>query len=154
LLSLLISNAVRYRLTAKIPPLANCVVTGVPGSPEKISFDGNDLIYMHGSPPLVEGLGLILGIFGYDENIQISLTSCRRMVPDKALLMACLQHSFKELKKDVDKSAAARRAAAPKTAPGKKRSTALRKPRSASARAQAAAATGKAESLQDPGMTH
>lgn len=97
LLALAFRSIIRYNLISKLPPLANCVISSVAGSPKKITFGENEMVYMHGSPPLMDGLGLLLGILGYDKNIVIAMTSCKQMVPDKHFMMDCLQRAYNKL---------------------------------------------------------
>lgn len=109
LLALVFRNAMRYGLFAKVSPLANCLISSVPGSPTRISFGDNELVYMNGSPPIMDGCGLIFGILGYDKDVIISMTSCKQMVPDKAFMLSCLQKAYDDLVKEVEKQAQAAR---------------------------------------------
>jgi diacylglycerol O-acyltransferase / wax synthase len=103
ILALLLKNTMKYGLAAKMPPLANLLVSSVPGSPHRIKFGRNEMVYMHGSPPILDGIGLIFGILGYAENMVINMTSCKQMVPDKQFMLQCLLRSYDQLKMEAEK---------------------------------------------------
>lgn len=106
LLGLILRNVVLYGVMAKVPPLLNCIVTSVPGPPARISLGSNELVYMSGSPPLFDGLGLIFGILGYDKDIIIAFTSCKKMIPDKKVMLSCLMESYDALVSEAGKQPA------------------------------------------------
>jgi len=55
-------------------------------------------------------MGLIHPVFSYCVQLSISVTSCRRMMPDPALYAQCLEDSFAELKAATSARSSAKRA--------------------------------------------
>jgi diacylglycerol O-acyltransferase / wax synthase len=102
LLAGLLKRAVRYRLVEKMPPLANCLITNVAGPPREIRSDDSRLAYMTGAPPIMNGLGLEFPVLSYNGTIAIAIISCKKMLPDKARMVACIRNSFALLQDEVD----------------------------------------------------
>ena len=46
--------------------------------------------------PLGDGMGIFHAITGIKENMSISVTACRDMVPDPAFYAECVRESFEE----------------------------------------------------------
>jgi len=87
----------RARFGARVPPLFNCVVTNVPGPQVPLYLGEAQLVAEYGLGPIVDGVGLFVAIFSYCGRVNISVISCRAMLPDPDLLVQCLQQSFDEL---------------------------------------------------------
>jgi diacylglycerol O-acyltransferase / wax synthase len=113
LLSFALSSVARFGLAAKLPPVFNVMISSVPGSPTRIKSGDNELVYMNGSPPIMDGVGLLFGILGYDKNIVISITTCKKMVPDKAFMVSCLRSSYEHLVTESRKQAPPKKARKP-----------------------------------------
>jgi diacylglycerol O-acyltransferase / wax synthase len=79
-------------------PVFNCVATNVPGSRLPLYFTGAKLVKMMGLGPIFDGMGLINTIYSYVDEICISFTSDRNMIPDPAGYAEALRLSFEELK--------------------------------------------------------
>ncbi len=60
---------------------------------------GAKLNSIHGAGPLTGRLGLVHIISSYCDDLDISVTSCREMLPDLDFYVECIQHSFDELRK-------------------------------------------------------
>lgn len=105
-------------------PVFNCVATNVPGSRVPLYFAGAKMLKMMGTGPVFDGMGLINAIYSYGDDIAISFTSDRDMMPDPANYAAALRKSFEELR------AAALGGAKPKAkaAPAKAGTPRARKP--------------------------
>lgn len=87
----------RARFGLRVPPLFNCVITNVPGPQVPLYLGEAQLVAEYGLGPIVDGVGLFLAIFSYCGRVNISVISCRAMLPDPELLVQCLQQSFDEL---------------------------------------------------------
>ncbi len=123
-------------------PVFNCVATNVPGSRVPLYFAGAKMLKMMGMGPVFDGMGLINTIYSYGDDIAISFTSDRKMMPDPAIYAAAIRQSFEELR-----DAALNPKAAPKTAKAAKpvpRKPATPKSRTAAQVAKTAAPAKKA----------
>lgn len=123
-------------------PVFNCVATNVPGSRVPLYFAGAKMLKMMGMGPVFDGMGLINTIYSYGDDIAISFTSDRKMMPDPAIYAAAIRQSFEELR-----DAALNPKAAPKTAKAAKplpRKPATPKSRTAAKVAKTAAPAKKA----------
>jgi diacylglycerol O-acyltransferase / wax synthase len=105
-------------------PVYSCVATNVPGSRIPLYFVGAKLVKMLGLGPVFDGMGLINTIYSYVDEIVISFTCDRKMMPDPAFYADCLRQSFEEMKtgiakkaKPAPKAAAAKPVPEPKAAP-------------------------------------
>ncbi len=85
----------------------NCVITNVPGPQFPLYCAGARLVTQHGLGPIYDGMGLIIPVFSYCGHINISITSCREMIPDPEFFADCLQSSFDELREACGVEAAA-----------------------------------------------
>lgn len=79
-------------------PVFNCVATNVPGSRVPLYFCGAKMLKMYGMAPILDSMGLINTIYSYVDEIAISFTSDRDMMPDPAAYADALRASFDELK--------------------------------------------------------
>ncbi len=78
-------------------PVFNVVATNVPGSRVPLYFCGAKMIKMYGLGPIFDSMGLINTIYSYVDEIAISFTCDRDMMPDPAGYAAALRRSFAEL---------------------------------------------------------
>ena len=119
-------------------PIYNCVATNVPGPRVPLYFAGAKLVKMFGTGPVFDGMGLINTIYSYCDEIAISFTSDRDMMPDPQNYAAALKQSFEELKSAAIGGAAAQKA---KAAPAETKAAPAEKAKPAPAtKAKAAAA--------------
>ncbi len=79
-------------------PVFNCVATNVPGSRLPLYFTGAKMVKMMGLGPVFDGMGLINTIYSYGDEIIISFTSDRKMIPDPDIYAQALRQSFDVLK--------------------------------------------------------
>lgn len=93
-------------------PVFNVVATNVPGSRVPLYFAGAKLVKMLGLGPVLDSMGLINTIYSYVDEIVISFTSDRDIMPDPEAYAAALRESFEELKAATSSGAKA----APKAA--------------------------------------
>lgn len=97
----------RTRMALYHPPLFNLVITNVPGPRRPLYFNGAQLLSTLGTAPIIDGLGMIIVITSYLDEVSISVTACSSVLPDVAFFEQCLQQSAREL----DEAVKARRAA-------------------------------------------
>jgi len=76
----------------------NCVITNVPGPQVPLYSAGARLVTQFGLGPIFDGMGLIFPVLSYCGQITISVTSCRKMMPDPEFFGECLQASYDELR--------------------------------------------------------
>ena len=85
-------------LANRIRPVFNCIVTNVPGPQVPLYQLGAKLVVNFGYLPMLDSCGLGHVINSYCGNINIGVTSCRKMMPDPAFYAKCLVRSFEELR--------------------------------------------------------
>ncbi len=93
-------------------PVYNLVATNVPGSRVPLYFTGAKLVKMLGLGPVFDSMGMINTIYSYLDEIVISFTADRKMMPDPAFYAECLRDAFDDLKSGI-----AAKASAPQTKP-------------------------------------
>jgi diacylglycerol O-acyltransferase / wax synthase len=103
-------------------PVFNVVATNVPGSRVPLYFAGARMVKMFGLGPIFDSMGLINTIYSYVDDIAISFTCDRDMMPDPGAYAAALNEAFDELlaaaqggAKPAPKAAKAAPKAPPKT---------------------------------------
>jgi len=101
-------------------PLANCVVTNVPGPSQPLYLNGARMTYFSAIMPINDGMGLVFAVTSYDGKIMVSPTSCREQMPDPEAFAQCVRDSFQEY------LAAARAKQKPARTPAQKRATPAR----------------------------
>ncbi len=85
------ATSVRQRM-----PLANCIITNVPGSSVPLYLNGARMTYFSAIMPISDGMGLVLAVTSYDGRIVISPTSCRYLMPDPEVFSQCIRDSYQE----------------------------------------------------------
>jgi WS/DGAT/MGAT family acyltransferase len=88
----------RTSLMRRMSPVANCVVTNVPGPQIPLYMTSARMVAQYGLGLPLDGLGLFHVVFSYAGTITITMTCCREQVPDPAFYAECLQASFDELR--------------------------------------------------------
>jgi diacylglycerol O-acyltransferase / wax synthase len=84
-------------LVASRRPLANVVVTNVPGPPEPLYGFGARMVSCFGLGPIMDGLGIIHLVGSYAGAFTFSFTACREMVPDPVFYGKCIDAAMGEL---------------------------------------------------------
>jgi diacylglycerol O-acyltransferase / wax synthase len=84
-------------LIAARRPVANVVVTNVPGPPEPLYGFGSRMLSCFGMGPIMDGLGIIHLVGSYAGAFTFSFTACREMVPDPASYGARIDDAMAEL---------------------------------------------------------
>ena len=87
----------RLGLANRIRPFLNTVITNVPGPQVPLYFTGARMVALHGLGPVMDGMGLIHPVFSYSGRISISITACRKLMPDPEFYAECLEASFDAL---------------------------------------------------------
>jgi len=85
-------------LMAKVQPLANMIITNVPGPRARLYLDGAELLDINGCPPIMNGLGIIMGASSYCDHMTITAWACKKMMPDAEVMHACMRAAFAELR--------------------------------------------------------
>jgi hypothetical protein len=80
-------------------PVANVVVTNVPGPPVPLYAFGARLVACYGMGPIIDGLGIIHLVGSYAGAFTFSFTACREMVPDPGFYAECIHDAMNELRK-------------------------------------------------------
>ncbi len=109
-------------VSGSLNPVANCVVTNVPGSTVPLYFCGAKMVSIYGMGPIVHGMGLINIIHSHCGEFTLSFTSDRAMIPDPAEYAAALRASFDQLlaaAREVNQTAAKPVQAKPRPQPRK-----------------------------------
>jgi WS/DGAT/MGAT family acyltransferase len=77
--------------------VGHTVVTNVPGPTHELHFSGARLVNLTGVLLISDGMGLNHVINSYAGKLNISATSCPKLLPDIEFYMQCLQDSFAQL---------------------------------------------------------
>jgi diacylglycerol O-acyltransferase / wax synthase len=88
-------------LIAARRPLANVIVTNVPGPPVPLYAFGSRMVSCYGLGPIIDGLGIIHLVGSYAGAFTFSFTACREMVPDPAGYGERIQDAMDELTKAI-----------------------------------------------------
>ena len=91
-------------LVHRTKPIANCVITNVPGPQIPLYMCGAELLEMWGCGPVMDGFGLFLAAHSYNGKIFICATACRDIMPDPGFFRECLVSSMADLKKATNKA--------------------------------------------------
>jgi diacylglycerol O-acyltransferase / wax synthase len=92
-------NASRFEAAQSGNPAVNAVVTNVPGPREPLYFAGARLVTIMGMGPISDGMGLIHPVTSYCDELIVSATSCREMMPDPGFYGQCLEDAWVDLMK-------------------------------------------------------
>lgn len=122
----------RLSLANRLRPVFNCTVTNMPGPRHPLYFAGAQLVAMYGAGMIVEGMGLIHPVMSYCDDITISFTSDREVLPDPAVYADALRGSFVDLQSAVADALpvrAATRTASSRRPPARKKKAAAKSSR-------------------------
>jgi hypothetical protein len=89
------------RVTGRINPIFNCVITNVPGAQTPLYLHGATMVANMGMTPIYDGVGLMITIFSYAGALTISATSCREIMPDVARFMDDVEEALVELETEL-----------------------------------------------------
>ena len=88
----------RTGLMSRMKPIANCVVTNVPGPQIPLYFTGAKMVGNFGLGLPMEGIGLFHCVLSYNGAITVAVTACRTQMPDPEFYAECIEGSFRELR--------------------------------------------------------
>lgn len=107
----------RTRLAETIPPIANLVVSNVPGPRVPLYLAGARMRTYWPLSIVEHGLGLNVTVESYCDSLDFGLVACRRSIPDLDALAAAMTTSFEELR--ASRAAASKEPARSRPAKGK-----------------------------------
>jgi WS/DGAT/MGAT family acyltransferase len=87
----------RLGMANRTNPPYNTVVTNIPGPRVPLYMAGAELVRMYSFGMIHDGMGLMHVVNSYLDDVVISFTSDREMMPDPAFYADCLTDSFDEL---------------------------------------------------------
>ncbi len=87
----------RSRLADRIPPVANVIISNVPGPAMPLYLAGARVTACHPVSIVVHGIALNITLESYDGHLDFGLIACARAVPDVAVLARFLEQAFEEL---------------------------------------------------------
>lgn len=131
-MSALVSLYGRSRLADRLPPIANVVVSNVPGARMPLYLAGARMTANFPVSIVTHGLALNVTVQSYNGALDFGMVACRRAVPDIGRFAQCMHAAHAELMAAAMPAPA--QAPVPETAPVKKR-RAPAKPKAAAAEA-------------------
>ena len=84
-------------MRSALVPLVNVTVSNVHGPDEALYMAGAKLQMFTPISIVIDGVGLNLTGLSYNGTLWVSFVSCRKMLPDPAVFVQCLNQSFDEL---------------------------------------------------------
>jgi len=93
----------RSGLMRRMSPVANCVITNVPGPQVPLYMTKARMVAQYGLGLPMDGMGLFHVIFSYAGTLTITVTCCRDQLPDPERYIECVQASFDELATAAEK---------------------------------------------------
>ncbi len=89
---------VRLRLAERIPPFMSGIsITNVPGPRKPTYFHGARSVRGFGCPFLFDGMGLIIAISSYCDDLLVQFGSSPQMMPDPDFFRDCIREAYDEL---------------------------------------------------------
>ena len=73
------------------------MVTNVPGPMQPIYLLGAQAVHMFGSPPLMDGGGVLHSVGSYNGQFMFSFIACREMMPDPDFYRECLAQAIQDV---------------------------------------------------------
>ncbi len=87
----------RLALAERLRPMANLVITNVPGPPRRLTIGGAEMLAYVGAAPVFDGLGLILPVLSYAGTVSIGVTADRSILGGAAAFARRLEDALDEL---------------------------------------------------------
>jgi len=84
------------------PPL-NVILSNVAGPKETISIGPVVVDALYSVGPILEGIGLNITAWSYQDDLGVSLLGCPQSVPDPWVIADALHDSLDELKRSVER---------------------------------------------------
>jgi diacylglycerol O-acyltransferase len=90
-------TASQFEAAQTTNPVVNAVVSNVPGPRNPLYFAGAKLVTLFGGAAVANGMGLLHGVLSYVNELTVSVTSDRHMMPDPGEYGRCLDESYAEM---------------------------------------------------------
>jgi diacylglycerol O-acyltransferase / wax synthase len=87
----------RSRLAERLRPLANVVISNVPGPNVPLYLAGGKMVTYHPVSIVVHGIALNITLQSYNGSMDFGLIACAQAVPDLQRMAQCLTQSFQQL---------------------------------------------------------
>jgi hypothetical protein len=84
--------------SSRFAPPYNVIISNVPGPPVPIYIAGARQLAAYPVSFLVDGVGLNITVFSYENRVDFGLVADREMMPDLARLVGALERALDELK--------------------------------------------------------
>ena len=84
--------------SGRLPPLANLVVSNIPGPPFPLYMAGARVVASYGAGPLVPGQGINITVMSYCGSVDVCVNACRETVPDVWQLASGFEDAVTELR--------------------------------------------------------
>ena len=91
------------RLFDHVAPLFNLVVSNVPGPEVPIYLAGARMTSLHPIGPIMEGVGVNVTVFSYQDAVHVGIQACWDLVPDVGVLGRAMEESLAELVGEADR---------------------------------------------------
>jgi WS/DGAT/MGAT family acyltransferase len=88
----------RAKVADRIPPVANVVISNVPGPGFPLYLAGARMLTNYPTSIVVHGMGLNITVQTYDQSLDVGLIACGEAMPDIALLAQALRDEIDALK--------------------------------------------------------
>lgn len=69
-------------LASRHRPIHNAIISNVPGPPFPLYFGGAEMVATYPMGPVMEGCGLNITVFSYQDQVDIGFMVCRELIPD------------------------------------------------------------------------
>jgi len=133
----------RSRLANSMPPIANVVISNVPGPQIPLYMAGARMKTFHPVSIVVHGVALNITVESYNGSLDFGLIACRRAAPDVRDIAGYIVAAHEELKALAGSALQAASAPASHTGPASTAHTTRRRPIKTAARKPAKAPTNK-----------
>ncbi|GEQ86976.1 hypothetical protein ULMS_24840 [Patiriisocius marinistellae] len=91
----------KYNIKDLHRPPFNVTITNVPGPRNTLYLNGHKVVSVFTLTPVVDGFGLIIAAFSYNENVTITATSDAKTMPDADKFARYIRESANELEKII-----------------------------------------------------
>jgi diacylglycerol O-acyltransferase / wax synthase len=82
-----------------VPPIANFVVSNIPGPREKLYIAGAEITHMYGRTMVGAGIGLFIHCLSYGDSLDFGFTALADLIPDPNLIVEGVHRHLSELLK-------------------------------------------------------
>ena len=88
----------RAKVADRVPPIANVVISNVPGPAFPLYMAGARMLTNYPTSIVVHGVGLNITVQSYNDSLDVGLIACAQAAPHLADLAVHMTESFNELK--------------------------------------------------------